>query len=342
MSNLEIQAANSFALSVIIPTYNRTASVKRLLQALRQQSVSPVEYEVIVVMDGAPAGEQQALAQGAVPYMLRVLQQPHRGRAAARNTGLQAAAGSLVVFLDDDMEPTLDLLAAHQRAHTAGARLGIMGAVPIETDQSSTPVARYIAAKFNQHLDRLARQGQVLTVRDFYSGNFSIRREVLLEVDGFDEAFRLYGNEDLELAVRLTRAGVQLKYEPAAQARQHYDKDFTALAHDNYDKGQTAVQLAAKHPQVYAQLKLSTYQQVSPRWRKARLGLLALSRWFTPTPALLMYAVQLLEHLPGVPLDLVYRFATDYFFWLGAAKAQAGKRSRLGAEPVNEGLGEGP
>jgi predicted component of type VI protein secretion system len=143
-----------------------------------------------------------------------------------------------------------------------------------------------------------------------------------LEVGLFDEAFKIYGNEDLELAARLTRSDVRLLYEPAALARQYYEKDFAGLARDNYAKGQTAVLLAQKQQQVYAQLKLNTYHQESKQWRAARAGLLSLSRWWARTPEAVIHFVQLLERSQPDRLSFAYRFATDYFFWLGVRTAQ--------------------
>ena len=309
-------------LSIIVPTYQRCASVERALRALAQQTLPPADYEVIVVIDGATDDTREMVAQFPAAFALHAIAQPRQGRATACNTGIRAATGSIIVLLDDDMEPVPQFLAMHQQAHAAGSRVGVMGAVPIDIDHSSPPVVRYIGAKFNQHLAKLAQHGQPLTVRDFYSGNFSIGREVLCEAGLFDESFAVYGNEDLDLGVRLTRSGVRLLYDPMACARQYYEKDFAGLAQDNYAKGQTVVLLAAKQPQIYAQLKLSTYDQASRQWRAVRAGLLNLSRGWHALPRLVIRMVQLLERSRSDRLSFVYHFTTDYFFWLGVRVAQ--------------------
>src|SRR5712691_6997483 len=126
------------------------------------------------------------------------------------------------------MEPTSEFLAAHARAHADESRLGVLAAVPVVVDRASPPVVEYIASSFNLHLTKLSRPDHKIGIRDFYSGNFSIRRKVLLEVGLFDEGFKAYGNEDGELAIRLRQAGVQLTYCAEAIARQHYEKDFAA------------------------------------------------------------------------------------------------------------------
>jgi GT2 family glycosyltransferase len=310
-------------ISVIIPTYQRCASVLRALQALSQQTLSTDAYEVIVCVDGSHDGTREALSRFSAPYKLRVLWQNRRGRAAACNTGVYGATGELLVFLDDDMEPAPGFLTAHQRAHDPRDEVGIMGAVPITLEKSSPPVVKYIGAKFNQHLENLRQPDYKLKLRDFYSGNFSIFRRTLHRVGPFDEDFKIYGNEDLELSVRLSKAGVQLRFCPDALARQYYSKDFPALARDNIAKGRTAVLLAAKHPQTFADLKLSTYHQGSHRWRLLRAALLKSSKTWGRTPDAVLFVIICLERLAPVRLNKCYNLALDYFYWLGATRALA-------------------
>jgi glycosyltransferase involved in cell wall biosynthesis len=307
--------------SVIIPTYNRRDSVERALRALAHQTIAPETYEVIVSIDGSQDGTREMVAAFAAPYRLCSVWQPNQGRAAARNAGIRIATGDILVFFDDDMEPGPECLEFHRRAHSIGSRLGVLGAVPVYCEDDDPPVTAYIAAKFNRHLDNLARLDHQLTLRDFYSGHFSIRREVLLEVGLFDEAFREYGNEDLELSLRLTSSGVALMYYSEALAYQHYSKDFAGLARDTIAKGRTAVLLASKHPEALPDLQLSAYGQGSWRWRLARTGLLTLSRWWSSTPDKVIALIQRLEQHQVRHLHLYYRFVLDYLYWLGAQTA---------------------
>ncbi len=315
--------------SVILPTYQRCDSVARLLRALAQQTLAPEEYEVIVSIDGSNDGTREMLKVFTAPYRLRWVWQPNRGRAAACNAAIRMAEGEVLVILDDDMEPAPDCLEQHRRAHPIGSRLGLMGAVPISNAADAPPIATYMAAKFNRHLKKLARANHGLTLRDFYSGHFSIRREVLFEVGLFDEAFRIYGNEDLELSLRLKEAQVTLSYAPQAFARQHYSKDFAALARDTIAKGETAVLLASKHPTALSALQLSTTHQESWRWRAARNLLLQLSRLWPSTPERVMAGVTWLERRRSKYLHVAYRFALDYLYWLGV-KAALRKNQRTG------------
>ncbi len=84
--------------SVIIPTFNRRALVSTAIESVLQQTYS--DYELIVIDDGSTDGTREQLQ----PYMksIRYLSQPNRGVSAARNTGINAASGEWVAFLDAD------------------------------------------------------------------------------------------------------------------------------------------------------------------------------------------------------------------------------------------------
>jgi GT2 family glycosyltransferase len=308
--------------SVVIPTFRRKDALMRALRSLAAQSIEPDAYEVVVVVDGSDDGTLEAAESSAQPYVLRVLWQGNRGRAAACNTGVAAAQGDVVVLLDDDMEASPRLLEAHLRAHEAGPRLAVIGAAPITVSATAPAPTAYIARKFNRHLEHLARAGGPLALRDFYSGNFSIRREVFASVHGFDERFRIYGNEDLELSLRLAAAGVSIVYAPEAIAHQSYDKSFAALARDNVAKGRTAVLLARLHPEARGQLKIATFGHEPLRRRLVVNVLLALTRVVPWVRGLLVGLVGFLgEHrVPGA--QFLYPLALDYLYLCGARDAE--------------------
>jgi GT2 family glycosyltransferase len=310
-------------ISVVVPTYQRRDSIGRLLMALTHQSLDAELFEVIVVIDGSIDGTLELVDHYQSPFSLRSIWQTNQGRATACNSGIRAAQGNLIVLLDDDMEPSPRLLEAHWKAHQGNNRLGVLGAVPIHLEPGSPPVMQFIGTKFNQHLDSLAKPEHTLVLRDFYSSNFSIRRSVLMEVGLFSDQFKVYGNEDLELAWRLRQVGIPLIYCSDALSIQHYEKDYTALAKDNIDKGKTSILFAKLHPEALPEIKLNTYNQISLKWRLMRSGVLFLSQIWKSLPQIMIRFMSWLEKRHPANLSLYYRLSLDYFYWLGVRTAQS-------------------
>jgi trans-aconitate methyltransferase len=254
----------------------------------------------------------------AAPYPLRSVAAPFPGRAAACNAGVAAAAGEVLVLLDDDMEVGPTFVASHRRHHPPGSRLCVLGPVPVRPDGQRQRAATYVGAKFAAHLARLAQTDHEFSVRDFYSGNASLRLEVMREIGGFDESFTAYGNEDVELALRLRAAGVTLRFDPEAVANQTYDKSLGALLRDTRAKGATTVRLARMHPEIFESLRLANPEDASRLWLTARPLLLRLAR-SAPRSADGVFALAALLERSGLwRQPLFYRAALDYAFWVGA------------------------
>jgi GT2 family glycosyltransferase len=313
-------------LSVVIPTYQRRESLLRTLASLRSQTLPATQYEVIAAVDGSTDGTADAVRRFAAPYALSAVEGPHRGRAGACNAGIRAATGAIVMLLDDDMEATPGLVAAHARAHEGGER-AVVGAAPIVVRPDSPPFVRYMATGFRYRLERLAQPGYRLHFRDVYTGNFSARRGTLLKVGGFDEAFRLYGHEDYELALRLQAAGAELTFSTEACARQHYEKSFAGFARDGIARGRTAVLFAQKHPEDLDRLKLSEYHRETLTWRVLREALLRLSRVTDRVPGWIIALIGWLERREPRRLERYYTMAIDYLYWCGVVAARREQRS---------------
>jgi GT2 family glycosyltransferase len=312
---------NEPSISVIIPTYQRRDSLLRTLTALARQDLPAETFEVIVSVDGSQDGTDAAVASFPAPFTLRSVQGTRRGRAAACNAAIAAAGGEIVVILDDDMQPSAGCLRYHARHHPPLSRTCVIGAAPVRLDETAPAAARFVARKFNRHLERLARPDHVHTLRDFYSGNASIRAEILREAGGFDETFTMYGNEDLELSLRLRAAGVTLRYDGDALAEQHYDKDLAALAQDTVEKGRTAVLLVRSHPEAFGELQLGGSGEAWPAWRFVRRRLLRAARRRPRLPVAILRLGARLERLGFARSELFYRLLLDFAYWTGVQTA---------------------
>jgi GT2 family glycosyltransferase len=309
--------AEAPSVSVLIPTHQRCEALRSALESLAEQSVAPVSYEVVVATDACSDGTEGMVDALAVPYSLRRVEPQGRGRSAAVNAALAAARGEVAIVLDDDMRVVPEFVERHRAHHPAGSRRCVLGAVPVELEPGGTHAARYVKAKFDLHLSRLSDPEHLSLPRSFFTGNASLRVEVLREVGGFDESFGIYGNEDVELSLRLRKAGVELGYDPEAKAIQEYDKDLGGLQRDTLAKGRTTVLLARSHPEFFDQLRLADPDDASRPWLAARALLLWLTRRLPGTATVVFALFSLLERAGLWRFPLFYRPVLDYAFWAG-------------------------
>ncbi|HZB89950.1 MAG TPA: glycosyltransferase family 2 protein, partial [Stellaceae bacterium] len=103
--------------SVVIPAYNRAAFLRRAIDSVLRQSFG--DFEIIVVDDGSTDGTDAAVAEHADRRLRLLRHETNRGAAAARNTGIRAASGRLIAFLDSDDEWLPEKLARQVAAMQA-------------------------------------------------------------------------------------------------------------------------------------------------------------------------------------------------------------------------------
>ena len=96
--------------SVVLPTYNRAADLKRAVESVLQQTADPRVYEVIVVDNNSTDGTGQVLERlkARCPGQLRTVVERQQGVSHARNAGIAAALAPIVAFFDDDVRVAPD------------------------------------------------------------------------------------------------------------------------------------------------------------------------------------------------------------------------------------------
>src|SRR5215207_3783671 len=115
--------------SVIVPTFQRAASLERCLEALGAQRIERDRFEVIVVDDGSAEPPRAIVRRAAGALDVRLIEQGNAGPASARNAGAGAARGAYVVFTDDDCRPdpgwlhALDAMIARYPGCAIGGRV---------------------------------------------------------------------------------------------------------------------------------------------------------------------------------------------------------------------------
>lgn len=154
----------------------------------------PAAVEIIVVVDGSTDGTAEALVDIERRFPLRVIEQPNRGLAAARNRGGGEARHDILLFLDDDMTVEPALLKEHARCY----------------DEGADAVVGHFIEPGEPLLQALPQPGgePVKTAFGIFAGQLSVKRSVFKKLGGFDESFTAnggYGYEDTDFAHRLLK-----------------------------------------------------------------------------------------------------------------------------------------
>lgn len=213
------------SVSVVIPTYNRWSRLESALGALAAQTVPREHVEIIVVSDGSTDGTDERLEDGRAPVPVTLVKQQNQGPAAARNAGVEAADGDIVVFIDDDVVADPECLASHLRAHrSSGPGTVVIGPLLTPEDFSMEPWVRWEQAMLYKQYDAMARGDWAATARQFYTGNASLERSCFLASGGFDSSFRRA--EDVELAYRLEDSGMRFVFAFEARAFHYASRSF--------------------------------------------------------------------------------------------------------------------
>ena len=193
--------------SVVVPAYQAAGVIGDCVRALNAQTAARERYEIIVADDGSTDETALAARQAGAD---RVLILTHRGPAAARNAGVEAAGGEAVLFTDADCEPSPEWLGRMVAPFTDPQVMGVKGTY--RTRQRAL-VARLVQLEFEIRYERMARLPCIDFV-DAYAAAY--RRPLLLQHGGFDPAYPIPSAEDVDLSFRLARAGHRLVFAPTA------------------------------------------------------------------------------------------------------------------------------
>jgi glycosyltransferase involved in cell wall biosynthesis len=241
-------------LSVVVPTYNRLDTLAYVLPTLLAQDLAPSEYELLVCDSNSDDGTAQYLARLRAEHPeVRHLPGAYSGRAAARNAGIAAARGAIVLFNDADILASPNLLSTHLRRHRERTGVAVVG-LEVQVKDLAEYVFKRDHPQARGHLHPPSRKK--LSWLYFLTGNASVRRSDLLRAGSFDESFTGYGHEDLELGYRLQRIGIEILYEPAA-----VNYHCQAVAYDDQKEkmrlaGRSTARFYRKHPHFEVMLKL--------------------------------------------------------------------------------------
>lgn len=242
-------------ISIIIATSGRVEKVRRLLDGLsRLHGSADFDHEVIVANNAADEARAQAVEalvreQAERGRMrCRQIREPVPGKCRAQNRAIREARGSILAFLDDDLEVSPEWLASIARFFEECPHDIMQGSVLMypkdrEDAELQRALKRYRTVDF---IDYGYPRGSDL--KTLTGGNIAVKREVFEQVGLFDERLGPGGygiSEDVEFATRVLQAGKRIGYEPKAAVYNELDpsrltEEFFRVRHEQQGRSRLA------------------------------------------------------------------------------------------------------
>ncbi|MCV7215643.1 glycosyltransferase [Mycobacterium crocinum] len=230
----ELAAGNSAEtphVTVVVCTRDRTDLLKSAVASVLAADYP--DFDVLVVDNAPRTDATREYVTGLADNRVRLVTEPVAGLSRARNTGLLAATGNIVAFVDDDVVVDRDWLSVLVKGFGYGEEVAcVSGMVP--AGELRTPAQAYFenrAGWTDSAQVRIFEWSHVphdvplfpFEVRHYGTGaNFAVDRQVVMSLGGFDERLgagtKVSGGEDIDMFFRILRSGRQLVREPGAIA----------------------------------------------------------------------------------------------------------------------------
>lgn len=296
--------------SVVVPTFNRLQDLECVVREVHHQIASLASpCELVVVNDGSSDGTEDWLDLHGDDLGLTVVHQANAGPARARNRGVEASQGSIVLFLGDDTVPVRGWLHEHLEAHrmvTPDRPTAILGYTSFPREEDS-PFLRWINEYGAQFGYSLIDDPTDVPFNFFYTSNVSLPRSVFEALGGFREDFPAAAWEDIEFSYRASESGLRLSYLPRARTIHHHRIRVSSFCLRQEKSGQSAAIFAGLHPELENFLGVPCVGQIS-KWDRLRRP--ALHAW-----------TALGEKIHGLASGGVYRRLLDGHYLKGLAES---------------------
>ena len=240
-------------ISVVIPNWNGERLISRCLSAVQHSARRSGRRFEIVVVDDASNDESCALIGQRFPDVQLLVNETNLGFGRTTNRGVEAAAGALVIFFNNDMVCSKDCIARLTAHFDDDDQLFGVSALTVDWE-SHEPNHAWMAGCLEQGRFRLRwdHPQQARPAMFLQGGGCAIRRDRWRELGGFDPIFEPGYWEDYDLSMRALGHGWKILYDPAATAYHFGKASFSA----RYGPG-GARQLARRNRFLFTWLNLS-------------------------------------------------------------------------------------
>jgi len=227
--------------AIVIPFRDSEQQLRQCLDALH--SHVPSEWKVCVVCDGIPRSEIQGLLSDYEWATFDFI--PASGPAVARNRGLYSLRAEFIFFVDSDVTVEANSLQLMRDVLRERPALGGVQAVPIAREPSNS-ISRYEEAEY--WLSYVQATDPILMTDQLHTHCVAYRRDVLIDIGGFDERFISPGGEDTDLSFTVEESGFQLAVATQAHVQHANPETLRGYMVKRINRIAARSRLYRKHP----------------------------------------------------------------------------------------------
>lgn len=232
--------------SVVMPTHNRSALAVKAIDAILSQRGL---LELIVVND-ASTDSTSAVLGAYDDNRLRVIRlRTNSGRTKARQTGVDAAVGDVILLLDDDVIAADGLVEGHAAHHAAAEERVVVGYMPVG-EESKVGRHGYLSVLYaNEYEAACTRyeKDNAHVLKGLWGGNVSLKRDRCLEVGLVSSGFESSYHEDTDFGLRCEARGLVGLFDRNLRAEHYHQLDCKSFAEQAKERGAALRLLERRH-----------------------------------------------------------------------------------------------
>ena len=226
-------------ISIIIPTYNGEATLRKCLGSVLNQNFK--DYEVVIVNNNSNDKTKNIILEfQRIDNRIKYIFEPHKGRGKARNAGIRESKGKIIVMTDSDclvpknwIKNIIKPIISDKEDIVQGNEEDLIGNYWTKMQQKAN--CRFFSERvYNTHY-----------INHVDTKNFAIKKEVLEKVGFFDNTLKNF--EDFDLKVRLKKKGYKIYFFKSLKVKHHHRDNFLSLVKRRFNQGYWITKIYFKH-----------------------------------------------------------------------------------------------
>lgn len=249
---------NMPGISIVVPTWNRSALVDSLLSSLEAERSGYQGDTEVIVVDNSDGEQGANIESSCAAHDARYIRGSESVR-SKRNLGVSHARFEIVLFLDSDVVAEPGLLHAHAEAYERGDHVGAVQGLTVFTGKGGF---WWKVAELSGLMESFDNARKYPFQSWSIANNLSVRKDVFNRIGGFEEQFPFrLGGDDLEMSYRIAKSGALIASASDAvslHSKETWD-NVQALLDRSKRWGRMETEVCALHPELLKRVMPKNY-----------------------------------------------------------------------------------